>query len=773
MAADLIEVQNDFSGGANSTVDPELIPRNAYVTSENMEIRDHEARTRRGSFRLFVDVTGQDFQGAELFNGINDNLPPEQIMVAQGDKIKRLIRLGTQRLDLVLPDDLETDRVLFVQALDDIFIFRGAGYPVWKWDGDIDNDIEILEVPTRPLVQMPGSDRVLYEYSRFWVVTGRDTVNVSDILSEAFDPNNAIDISKGKDGEKIVALFPFPGGNLLAFKEKSIVLIGNANIANLTITNLTQDFVDNEYGLVSPDAVVAVGKDVWFLSRKGIMTILLNEQQKHQLGNLPISSNIEGIINRINLRSAGGSQMTNFDNYVLTAVPLDSSATNNAIIVYDQVNRVFVGLWLGHDVRKFLVIKEGNEDKLYYINNLGGMVQLQTGLYEDFVHSKKRHLEFRDASSTQFVDITPVLSGTDKIDTQTTGKINMNISIESLADGNIFICTEPVVPEYMRIYMEGGLLKAELKQVAGVRWNLTLTKAPPLKRFINISLEHDGTAPTLYLSGAKLAQTFTAPGSLDKTKWFVDITAGAPPVVRLGNNGTSGGGTISPVFAFDGDIESIIFTGDTGFDDIKANWPMHEGTGLTITDTRNAKAGTLGTAPADPDWDTPPPAAVDIPFKLTMRAFTHDRPHFPKAFTRSEIRFSHRSPKLSLKMFTDEVFDESDMITDQTYDKTKFKIHGVIDFVPSNVNNDHNDPYREDYAPLNFPLLGITFPDATADPSGIFFEQLQEHTELLYDILVSARFQPEITNTEGFVSIKDVTIGVNDKQFAGERSMAL
>ncbi len=753
-------LQIDFSGGANERISPEQIGKNQYITSENIELRDNECRTRRGSFRLFPDVTGESFQGAGLFRRLSGSIPPEQFLVVQNNKLKRIVHPDS-RTELATPTILD-EEFLFVQAIDNMYMFRGENNDVFKWDGDPDSTVGFPTVPTLPgLVGMPGSDVAIYEYDRFWVVTEDDNLFISDLLSEAFDPNNSFLINKGKDGEKIIALFPFPGGNLLVFKERSIALLQNANG---DLTGLTLDFVDNEYGCISRDAVVAIGQDVWFLSSQGIMSVTLTVQQKHQLIDVPISSNIPDTMDRINFLRAGNAQTTLFDNHVLFAVPIDNAEENNAIIVYDLLKRTFLPLWTGHNVRRFIKSTVQNQDRLYYVNDLGGLVQLFSGIHKDFDHSNNRHLVMVKTSDSQYIDMTSVLTGADEIATQATGRISLRIRItDDTADGNIFILFDDTTTnDYLRIYLESKLIKAELKDGGTVQWAFNLANYPT-DAFFHLTLVQDGTKPNMFVENTINTKTFT--DSTDLTKWITDIVKNR---VRAFSNATSGGTLIAPAANIIGDLDLITFTGVTGFDDIKANWQLNEGSGTTVTENTNSKTATFSAAPNDPIWSTAFPAPLDIIFSLNTRAYNFDAPMSPKSLSQSEFAIRHRNPKITIDLFTDQVFQKKNLFTDRVYDELKYMIHNKADWVNTNVNDDHDDPFRENYAPLTIPAAGVTL---FAD--GITLGKEQEHVEFFYAVCVSQRFRFEIVNKTGTISIKALTLTARRKTFAGKESMAL
>jgi hypothetical protein len=745
--ADLIAMQDNFSGGADQLVVRHLIGENRFFEAENAEVREGECRTRRGSFRLLEEFADSDFRGAGAFININNtSIPYEQFILALDIGLFRIV-LPDEIVELTMPDTEDADNFLFVQAIESLYIFRGAGYDVVKWTGDTAD--ALVDVGGN----MPPSDRVLYEYNRFWIVTDLDTLNPSDALSENFNINASFKINQGKDGERVVALHPFPDNHLIAFKEKSIALIGNASgISTITTAqNITLQFVDNQYGLVGRDAVVSVGKDVWFLSRKGVMSVVLNEQQKAQLISVPISAQIERTFERINFAQAEKATAALVKNYVLFAVPLDDNETNSHLLVYDLINRCWVDNWTNHNARKFIASREPFTDALYYFNDTGSLIELYTGLYEDFVCSKVRKLIFADAADQ--LEVSSVLTGTGAIGGLASGAISLRIRIDDLtSDGNIVDIRNAGATDRLRIYIEGSLLKAELLLGGIAQWRFS-TPDIPTGRFVFLNLLQDGITASFYISGFPTVETYSV--SLDLTRWLDDL---AETVALIGS-------TTSAKFTLD----QIIFSGPTGFDDIKAVFALDEGSGTTVTDGKNGKTGTITGA----DWNAPCPDPEPIPFLLRTRNYDFGRPFNPKSLSVGELAIFHRDPQLTLDISGEGPFIRKNAFTDRQYSFLPYFIHGRPDWNPSNINNDHDAPYRENYAPLFIGPGGVEFPGSGEIPDGLTLEQEQEHVEHLHEILCDTAFSLEIRNSRGTVSIKNIMLTANSRAYGVKRSMAL
>jgi len=228
-----------------------------------------------------------------------------------------------------------------------MYIFRGEGNKVWRWSGNIDD--AIVEVP-QPITGslMPGSTRVTYAYNRFWVTVGNDTLRISDVLSEAFDFNlNSFQVEQGEGG-RLLKIQAFGSGNLIAFKDNGIAFLSGA-ASQITALDLGLQFIDDQVGCISQDSVVNIGKDIFFLSQRGVYTVQQTSEQNAQLVDVPLSDPIRNIFETIEKQHSERAIAVLFDNYYLLSVPVDGSQVNNAIIPFDLLLRKWVGIWTPTD----------------------------------------------------------------------------------------------------------------------------------------------------------------------------------------------------------------------------------------------------------------------------------------------------------------------------------------------------------------------------------------------------------------------------------------
>ena len=306
-------------------------------------------------------------------------------------------RPGTTGSQMPLPAGTTIPaRVQILQTFSGLVMLRGEDDDPIYCD-DLDEGWKTLPVPTGGTRPLPASDNGIYFANRLFVIdrsglsaSYRDLVFVSDFGSTTDTLKgdalyNAFRINQGSR-DALVALYKFNETTLLAFKEDSVYAVSNIYGTNADISaNARLDSISTEYGIRSAKAVVQVGNDVWFLAhRRGVCSIRQTEQNKLQGVDVPISRDIEPLIQRINWQYADNATMAFWDNKVYVAVPLDSADYNNAVLVYDTLTQ----RWCGHDeaaviqVFDWLKLPYGGEIRLIYISDDGYVCLYEDGLLD-------------------------------------------------------------------------------------------------------------------------------------------------------------------------------------------------------------------------------------------------------------------------------------------------------------------------------------------------------------------------------------------------------
>lgn len=214
--------------------------------------------------------------------------------------------------------------------------------------------------------------------------SGSETItdrNVRDeiLLSDIFDSNtydriqNQLKVTAGI-ADYLQYVHPFTEDNAVIFNRNSIhLMMGlSGSIADISLKEITR-----EAGLVARKSVVTIGDQVFFLSDNGVYSTSFQDLYNLRGAGLPLSDPINPLIKRINSAYAHNAVAIYHDNRYWIAVPLDNSTRNNAILVYNLLNKGWESLDIidntGWDISNLIVSGSGGINKLYAVNRFGGI----------------------------------------------------------------------------------------------------------------------------------------------------------------------------------------------------------------------------------------------------------------------------------------------------------------------------------------------------------------------------------------------------------------
>ena len=204
-----------------------------------------------------------------------------------------------------------------------------------------------------------------------------DEVIASDILdTDTYDQIYAQYRFNAGEADFNVGLHSFSEDNLMVFNRNSIHLITNTTSLQAASTRL----LTNEVGCVARQSITQVGNQVIFLSDNGVYSTQFFDEYNLRGTETPLSEPINVTIQRINKAYWDKSVGVYFDNRYFLAVPLDNSTKNNAIIIYNFLNKQWESIDQVNDtdfhVSNLLVVGEGDARGVYAVNDLGGVQKL-------------------------------------------------------------------------------------------------------------------------------------------------------------------------------------------------------------------------------------------------------------------------------------------------------------------------------------------------------------------------------------------------------------
>ena len=204
-----------------------------------------------------------------------------------------------------------------------------------------------------------------------------DEVIASDILdTNTYDQIYAQYRFNAGEADFNVGLHSFSEDNLMVFNRNSIHLISNTTSLQGASTKL----LTNEVGCVARQSISQVGNQVIFLSDNGVYSTQFFDEYNLRGTETPLSEPINETVKRINKAYWQNSVAVYFDNRYFLAVPLDTSTKNNAVIIYNFLNKQWESIDQVDDtdfhISNLLVVGEGTDRGIYAVNDIGGVQKL-------------------------------------------------------------------------------------------------------------------------------------------------------------------------------------------------------------------------------------------------------------------------------------------------------------------------------------------------------------------------------------------------------------
>jgi len=283
---------------------------------------------------------------------------------------------------------------------------------------------------------VPPAREGLYFQNRLLLLYGNDYLAVSDVLDPLhYSPVlNEFKLNTGSN-DKVVALYPFNSTTLLVFKERSVLAVENL-YGDLSTTRLTE--ITREFGCVSQASIAGTGSDVIFLSQRGVISLKQTEFGISQSVVIPLSDQIQNIVNEIDQANWDKAAATYFSNRYILSVPVEGGdGTNTRTLVYNFLNTAWEGYWEGDLLvpKYFCRVVVAGTDTLCWADESGLIHQFDALLLYDVdrtgvLYQIETDVKFRgytgenDVDNKQWTDVQFEL-----------GNWNTSYSIEVLLDG--------------------------------------------------------------------------------------------------------------------------------------------------------------------------------------------------------------------------------------------------------------------------------------------------------------------------------------------------
>jgi hypothetical protein len=282
------------------------------------------------------------------------------------------------------------------QGVGYVYICRGFSKTTLRWNGTfVAGSIHIPGVSTHK--DYPNSVHAVYYGNRHIVQIDQNTIKVSHYLAD--NGWSSLDMFSINDGssDALVGITPWTLNEFIIFMRNSIMYASVGIGANLQGEQAQENdsYVKSlavDIGCIARKSAVQAGGGIIFLSDNGVY--ILNPQGAAPGGGAantpegvriltlaePLSSTINDVISRINFNHVSKAVAVYWENRYYLAVPLDTSTKNNAILVYNFINKAWESVDIyptEFNVKNFIVSKRGNKRRVFAVDQELGLFLME------------------------------------------------------------------------------------------------------------------------------------------------------------------------------------------------------------------------------------------------------------------------------------------------------------------------------------------------------------------------------------------------------------
>ena len=371
----LFERQESFAGGEDDYRRSTLIDPDQCQKLVNIIVRDnYEAWTRPGADGFAPAIAGSPVRSLAYFD------------TPAG---KRVLAVCNGALSVCGGQNLAWSASGYTTAFTDVLVEMAQGVDsMLISDGTgalatLDSSLALTTCTTGASDPPVGATILCWHTGRMFAAGfsgARDTIWVSTLLAFGNGCWNGTDrsfrIGSG-DGDPLTALHPVQGSTLAVFKANSVWLVNTDPTAEPSGANGFQaatlaQSLGYGVGCVGKRAVAAVANDLFFMAPDGVRSVQRMEAAALQWQlSAPISQPVQQYINRINWAFAKNIAATSYKEFVMFAIPLDSSQVNNAVLVYNTRLAKWLGCWTGWTPACFAKSRFGAVEQLLFGDSTG------------------------------------------------------------------------------------------------------------------------------------------------------------------------------------------------------------------------------------------------------------------------------------------------------------------------------------------------------------------------------------------------------------------
>lgn len=391
--------------GLNSRDNPVNLAETFVAKSQNFRFNRGVATVRKGIERLTpISLVGVAIFGSCAYTQADGT---ELIILVVGDGLYAYnpdtealsVKVSFPGAETIVAAD-EVD-VYQAQSTGYVYICRGFSKSTLRWNGAYTAGSIVIPGPGAHN-NYQNSRHALYYGNRHIVQTDGNTFQVSHYLS---DSNwSALDKFSINDGgnDRLVALAPWTLNEFVVFMRNSVfyAAVGvGGDTAGHAATN-SDSYVKSlvsDIGCIANGSVVQAAGGILFLSDNGVYFLqpagvaagqgTTPEGMRLLTLAEPLSAPIDDVIQRINYNYVSRAVAAYWENRYYIAVPVDSSTTNNVLLVYNFVNKAWESVDTypsGFDVKYLVTAKKGTRRRLFAIDGEQGVFLLEELEYDEY-----------------------------------------------------------------------------------------------------------------------------------------------------------------------------------------------------------------------------------------------------------------------------------------------------------------------------------------------------------------------------------------------------
>jgi len=622
-------------------------------------------------------------QGATIYSDPNGS---EWIFVASGG---RVFATGEGRVarEISLNGETLTGDCTFTQCYDKLLLWRGTASSPLQMETFDGGFVAVTQTSSDAgngtgTQVIPNSDGARFFQNRvfvpfIYVGAKKDFVAVGDIgnYTRYKFPQQAFRFNDGADDD-IVDLAPFGRTAMAVFKQKSVRIVDNlVPDSNGDYSSAVSDLITNTHGLVARGAWVGVGRDLFYVSTRGVTSLQLTEENKVKGVDLPLSAPLEATWNRVNWNQRSKIRIGYWDNKLYVALPLDDAR------VIDETNLVSGNYSFGGTKTVSTTVGDtyyfelGTNDAS--VTN-GSATYTRSGFFTTTasnttfsgtslaaVTATLYHVPFYNCNTAVAVYdfITRAWSGVDQTSYVTHVKEFLTPTIQGKQ--RLVAVTEDGL---LRLW-EQGFEDELITTIANPYVDITVESVPATSKNLWLSPTGDVVTSNNALSANSGTDWGTISLALARTNLYAGYAGGWAAT----------GGTVTQ------QNYGIRWTSSTStLPEFQINYIAIKNSGLQGWAYVDLVQGSQITTQS-------------VSMSVTTRAYAMQDPD-GKRYAQVGLRMATWRPSYTVTGITDGVNETSSIASAQTRSNTTYSTDGTAAWDSSNVNNDHGNPWREDYS---------------------------------------------------------------------------